>query len=201
MKHIISVILIGKSFLLKAGLESFLSEFDYVTVVNTFTGSEPALSKKIVNQKPDIVIFHIDEPAENLAPVLRTISKDPSITLIALTSKPLPYHIQGKFSKIVGIDEDKMTLTEELGNVLNEKGIRNEPEDNDHKLSGREIEILKHVASGLTNQEIADTLFLSVHTVTTHRKNITKKLGIKSVSGLTVYALMNKLISPLDIEP
>ena len=167
MKHIISVILIGKSFLLKAGLESFLSEFDYVTVVNTFTGSEPALSKKIVNQKPDIVIFHIDEPAENLAPVLRTISKDPSITLIALTSKPLPYHIQ----------------------------------DNDHKLSGREVEILQHVASGLTNQEIADTLFLSVHTVTTHRKNITKKLGIKSVSGLTVYALMNKLVSPLDIEP
>jgi DNA-binding CsgD family transcriptional regulator len=44
-------------------------------------------------------------------------------------------------------------------------------------------------------------LFLSVHTVTTHRKNITKKLGIKTVSGLTVYALLNKIIKMDDLQP
>ena len=201
MKHIISVILIGKSFLLKAGLESFLSEFDYVTVATTFDGTEPDLSQKIFKQKPDIVIFHIDEPDKKLAQLLQAISKEPHIKLIALTSKPLPYDIQGKFSKIISSDEDKMTLTETLGNVFNEKGRKFNFEDNDHKLSDREIDILKLVASGLTNQEIADKLFLSVHTITTHRKNITKKLGIKSVSGLTVYALMNKLVSPKDIKP
>ncbi len=67
-------------------------------------------------------------------------------------------------------------------------------------LSDREKEIVREVARGLTNKEIADKLFISVFTVTTHRKNITQKLGIKTIAGLTVYALMNGLISPDEIE-
>ena len=67
-------------------------------------------------------------------------------------------------------------------------------------LSDREKEIVKEIARGLTNKEIADKLFISVFTVTTHRKNITQKLGIKTIAGLTVYALMNGLISPEEIE-
>lgn len=66
-------------------------------------------------------------------------------------------------------------------------------------LSEREITVLKHIAIGLTNKQIADKLFLSLHTVTTHRKNIGNKLGIKSVSGLTVYAIVNNIISIEDI--
>jgi len=62
------------------------------------------------------------------------------------------------------------------------------------QLSGREQEIVKHIALGYTNKEIAEKLFLSTHTVVTHRKNITNKLGIKTVSGLTIYAILNKLI-------
>ena len=66
-------------------------------------------------------------------------------------------------------------------------------------LSNREITILKHVSMGLTNKQIAERLFLSLHTVTTHRKNIGNKLSIKSVSGLTVYAIVNNIISIEDI--
>ncbi len=62
------------------------------------------------------------------------------------------------------------------------------------QLSLREQEIVKHIALGYTNKEIAEKLFLSTHTVVTHRKNITNKLGIKTVSGLTIYAILNKLI-------
>lgn len=75
---------------------------------------------------------------------------------------------------------------------------RSNPEDD--LLSDREKTILKHVARGLTNREIAEKLFLSLHTVTTHRKNIGNKLGIKSVSGLTVYAIVNNIISIEDIQ-
>lgn len=62
------------------------------------------------------------------------------------------------------------------------------------ELSHREIEVLKMVATGLINKEIADKLCISVNTVITHRKNISAKLGVKSASALTIYAIMNGLI-------
>jgi DNA-binding CsgD family transcriptional regulator len=63
------------------------------------------------------------------------------------------------------------------------------------KLSEREKTIVRLVSLGLTNKQIADQLFLSAHTVITHRKNISSKLGIKSVSGLTIYAIVNNIIT------
>jgi DNA-binding CsgD family transcriptional regulator len=62
-------------------------------------------------------------------------------------------------------------------------------------LSEREIDVLKLVAQGYSNKETADKLCISINTVITHRKNITDKLGIKTIAGLTVYAMMNNLIS------
>lgn len=67
-------------------------------------------------------------------------------------------------------------------------------------LSQREKEIVVCVVRGLTNKEIADELFLSIHTVITHRRNISRKLQIHSVSGLTIYAIANKLIELKDLK-
>jgi DNA-binding CsgD family transcriptional regulator len=61
-------------------------------------------------------------------------------------------------------------------------------------LSIREIDVLKEIAKGKTNKEIADTLCISVNTVITHRRNLTAKIGIRSASGLSLYAMMNGLI-------
>ncbi|MBP5558597.1 MAG: hemerythrin domain-containing protein [Bacteroidales bacterium] len=68
------------------------------------------------------------------------------------------------------------------------------------ELSGREKEILVSVAQGLLNKEIADRHHISINTVITHRKNITRKTGIKTVPGLTVYAILNNLIDIKSIE-
>jgi DNA-binding CsgD family transcriptional regulator len=62
-------------------------------------------------------------------------------------------------------------------------------------LSEREIEVLKAIVQGHSNKEIADMLCISINTVITHRKNITDKLSIKTIAGLTVYAIMNNYIS------
>lgn len=62
------------------------------------------------------------------------------------------------------------------------------------ELSKREIDVLKLIVKGYLNKEIANDLNISINTVLTHRKNITTKLGIKSASGLGVYAMMNGLI-------
>ena len=66
-------------------------------------------------------------------------------------------------------------------------------------LSDREKDVLICLSKGLKNNEIADQLNISVHTVITHRKNIVRKTGIKSVAALTVYAILNNLIEEKDI--
>jgi regulator of cell morphogenesis and NO signaling len=68
---------------------------------------------------------------------------------------------------------------------------KEEGKDERDELSDREIEILVSVAQGLLNKEIADKHNISINTVITHRKNITRKTGIKTVAGLTVYAILN----------
>ena len=72
--------------------------------------------------------------------------------------------------------------------------------EDDNSLSSREKEILVCVAKGMINKEIADALNISVHTVISHRKNISHKTGIKTVAGLTVYALLNHLLDVKSVE-
>ncbi|MGD0590617.1 MAG: LuxR C-terminal-related transcriptional regulator [Bacteroidota bacterium] len=67
-------------------------------------------------------------------------------------------------------------------------------------LTSRELEVLQLVACGFLNKQIADKLSISLHTVISHRRNITRKLQIKTVAGLTIYALLNGLISSKNIS-
>lgn len=76
----------------------------------------------------------------------------------------------------------------------------NETRGDGEELSAREKEILVCVAKGMLNKEIADHYNISIYTVITHRKNITRKTGIKTVAGLTVYALLNNLIDMNSME-
>ncbi|MBP3252965.1 MAG: response regulator transcription factor [Bacteroidales bacterium] len=72
--------------------------------------------------------------------------------------------------------------------------------DNNGELTEREKEIITGVVKGLTNKEIADKLFISVNTVTTHRRNIARKLNIHSPAGLTIYAIMNNFVDIKEIK-
>lgn len=72
--------------------------------------------------------------------------------------------------------------------------------ETDTELTRREIEVLQLLCKGYSNKEIADQLFVSTHTVISHRKNISEKTGIKSASGLTMYAILKKIIDVGDIN-
>ena len=73
-------------------------------------------------------------------------------------------------------------------------------EDDANALSEREREIIAYIVKGLTNKEIAAHLFLSINTILTHRKNISRKLDIHSVSGLTIYAIVNGIVKIDEVK-
>lgn len=88
---------------------------------------------------------------------------------------------------------NKDDLISNLGQIL--KQIEHKSNEETHNdLSQREIDVLRLIAMGKINKEIADELNISINTVLSHRKNLTSKLDIKSVSGLSVYAMMNGYI-------
>ncbi|MDR0661682.1 MAG: LuxR C-terminal-related transcriptional regulator [Prevotellaceae bacterium] len=86
-----------------------------------------------------------------------------------------------------------------LSDLLEEKLDQQKSQNSKASLSDREQEVLTLIAKGEMNKTIADKLNISLNTVLTHRKNITAKLNIKTVSGLTVYAILNGLISADEI--
>ena len=95
----------------------------------------------------------------------------------------------------LNINEDEKSLAKAILQ-MHERGHRKggkhpHPTLTEHELSAREIEVLVLITKGLINKEIAEKLNISLTTVISHRKNITEKLGIKSVPGLTIYAVMN----------
>ena len=108
------------------------------------------------------------------------------LVTLAKTDKSLPY-------LTITTSSDQLALL--IEQLVREKSATPAlPADERDVLSVREREILVLLAQGLSNKEIADRLFLSVYTVMTHRRNICQKLNIHSVSGLTIYAIANKLM-------
>lgn len=91
-------------------------------------------------------------------------------------------------------------LTERIEKQFESKNPEIIPPEKNESLTDREIEILTCVVRGMTNKEIATKLFLSAHTVISHRRNITRKLEIHSTAGLTIYAIVNRLITIDDIK-
>ena len=87
---------------------------------------------------------------------------------------------------------EESELIDCLNNLIATESLENASVKSE--LSQREVDVLRLVVAGKINKEIAAELGISINTVLTHRKNITSKLGIKSVSGLSFYALMNNLV-------
>ena len=116
----------------------------------------------------------------------RIIAMRPDILLVNPTLIKNPAEVRADFPMAV-----VAFIIETLAQISPEK---QEHSQNSYELTKRETAVLVQLAQGKTNKEIADALNVSVHTVISHRKNITHKTGIKSVAGLTVFAMLNNLI-------
>lgn len=192
---------------LKTVLQSRLGN-RVVGVINTID----SIRNKSKKYFPDIVIIDYSLPAFGIESIteIKQLYKD--VKIIAITPE-LPKRIIYKALKS-GVDSyllddcQKPEILEAIEDTYNGKQFYcghvvdilsdNSIDENGCagiSLSEREIEIIKLIADGLTNKEIADKLYLSTHTVNTHRKNIMSKLGIKNTAGIVIYAVKEKIIN------
>lgn len=114
------------------------------------------------------------------------------------------YHLRADLERHTCIEDAIMVpmvrLIEDPHGAMSAGIDKSAPDSGKEELSDREKEILVSVAQGLINKEIADKHNISINTVITHRKNISRKTGIKTVAGLTVYAILNNLIDINSVE-
>lgn len=192
------VIVVSNAFLISAGIENLMLELKSMLVDHVYNGSEKKLCEKIISKKPEFVIIDPSSVSEKLIPLLRELDEESDIQTIGIVSSNTNQNIISRFTHTLNINGNKFQLIENVQKIVGKK--ESNKIENEQAISKRETEILRHLAFGLTNQEIADKLFLSIHTVMTHRKKITRKLGIKTVSGLTVYALINNLVDIREVE-
>ena len=113
-------------------------------------------------------------------------------TLISVMSDL--WHTEQDFADHCAIEDDILRPALMQKNKQGKKVKENVATAPQEELSDREIDVLIQIVKGLSNKEIADVLCISTHTVITHRKNITRKLNIHSAAGLTIYAIVNKLV-------
>lgn len=154
------------------------------------------LLQTVKRLRPDIVIVSCNVCSPPMIETVRTIADLPKARFVlyceTVTDELLAERCEGHLSA----EESDKEVIDLITSLL----TADEREEVPGELTPRERDIIIGVVKGMTNKEIADELFISPNTVTTHRRNIVKKLDIHSASGLTVYAIMNKLVSLQDIE-
>ncbi len=166
-----------------------------------FTGFKEELQKHFHYEEesvfPNIGSLDAGIPDEDHSGVEESLEDLKSLVMNHLPAEADQREAYRVLSGISSLQDDirKHILLEECAL---EGNVRESVEDN--SLSAREKEVLVCVAKGLINKEIADQLNISIHTVITHRKNISRKTGIKTVAGLTVYALLNNLLDIHSVE-
>lgn len=154
------------------------------------------LLQTVKSLRPDIIIVSCNICSPPMIETVRTIADLPKARFIlyceTITDELLAERCEGHLSA----EESDKEVIDLITSLL----TADEREEVPGELTPRERDIIIGVVKGMTNKEIADELFISPNTVTTHRRNIVKKLDIHSASGLTVYAIMNKLVSLEEIK-
>ena len=199
MKNKLKIIIVDASSIICQGLTLILESNPQIAVVAQLNDME-RIKERIVATDPDILIINpsiLGHTQKNLPKLLE--QEFPQLISIALVSTYVEQQILKQYRVCIEIDDSHQKIISKISNIWHSENESNGPNSN-IDLTSRETDVLIAVAKGLMNKEISDLLNISIHTVISHRKNISKKTGIKSVSGLTVYALLNNLIEESDIN-
>ena len=187
------------SAIVRLGLELQLKYLPGFRIRLSEVTSPDSLTEGLRRNKPDVLIVNPAIPGAAGLQHLKEECGCPNVKCCALLLHPEDPALLRTYDAQVSLFDDAGSLRQLLEQLMAEKRAAEEDDDS-QTLSSREKEIVVCVVKGMTNREIADRLYLSTHTVITHRRNIARKLQVHSASGLTVYAIANKLIELKDLN-
>ncbi len=210
----IKVLVVDDHELFRKGVVMVLNKMDNVDVIGEAKNGKEFLAM-LNSHKPDIVFIDIKMPIMNgIEATTEAVSRFPFLKIIALSMfgeeeylhKMINAGAKGFLLKNTSIDEiekavrlvyaGKNCYSDDLLGYFTDKFIDNKPKDDDAiKLTRREFEVLNLVSAGMSNDEIADKLFISKRTVDGHKANLIQKTGSKNVVDLLIYAIKNNLVS------
>ncbi len=217
MQNKLKLLIADDHILFSEGIKTILNKKNNIIVIETAVNGEEVIEKCTANAI-DIVLMDINMPVKNGIETtlqLKQLQPEIKIIIVSMLDDPTSIHNALKAGadayilKNSGIDELLHALKKIQGNEkylphdLEQsyfKFISDESQSNIRKssftqeLTRREKQIIKHIAEGLTNTEIAEILFISKATAETHRKNILSKLGLKNTAALVRFASENGLI-------
>lgn len=195
-KNNIKIVIAENSLILKSGISAVLRRLsDYTFSINEVSNMDAFMMFSRLH-RPEIAIIN---PMFLGGFSIATYKRDnPDTKVVALVSGYFDNKTLSEFDGSISIFDDLDTINDTITAILHieddEETIETE------QLSQREKEIIGCVVKGLTNKAIAEKLSISIHTVITHRRNISKKLQIHSSAGLAIYAIVNKIVELQDIK-
>lgn len=189
------------SIIVRSGLITALKRLPTSRVYSVEVTSKAALVNCMQMHSPDILV--INPLFEGGIPLQQIRQDYPGVKYVALVVSHLDQSFLADYDGTISIFDNLDTIGRVIGSfdsAAEDTAGEKDGEDMQEALSQREKEIVVCVVKGMTNKEIAEMLFLSIHTVITHRRNISRKLQIHSAAGLTIYAIVNKLIDLKDVK-
>ena len=193
------VLLIVPSVIVAKGLESALGDLGGFEVAGILPDLGHGSETRLRNIGADVIVIDPSVFSHAERPGARNWLQNCSdAAVVALQTSLHDEETMKQFDEVISLYDEPAAIVRKLRTAL--EGRTESPKSEGEELSAREKEILVSVAKGMLNKEIADRFNISIHTVITHRKNITRKTGIKPVAGLTVYALLNNLLDVNSFE-
>jgi DNA-binding NarL/FixJ family response regulator len=197
-KELLTIAIAEPSVIIRSGITVVLKRIPGFRIQPVEISSIDTLNNYLNLHKPDILIINPAFWGHFDIARLKEETINPKLKTLALLYSSIDVSLLRNYDDTISIFETVEQLKEKLEKLY--ESSSGESTDETNALSVREKEIITCVVKGLTNKEIARELFLSTHTVITHRRNIARKLEIHSTAGLTIYAIVNKLVELEEIK-
>lgn len=187
----IDTLIVEPSEIVRTGLQRILTDdgsFSFLAPLSDAVN----LEERVKALCPDLLIVNPTLLVPPIRSQLAAIQQlQPNMAIAALVYQYLDQDVLQLFRVSIDIREKRNRIAQLLKTEVDR--VSSLDDDENYELSIREREVLVLVAQGLSSKQIADKLNISIHTVNSHRKNVTRKTGIRSVAGLAVYATLHNM--------